>query len=386
MSKAYFIETAAGIFLLSEDAGVIGARAFKAVDEAIEELENMAEGRLGELSMGLIRAEAKGEVVFADPRLAAYARTHLNIDASTEGRSRPALELRSNLAKYVESVNMRKEEYDEFRRGVSIELTTRGVSETSSGLDLSIVQAVGLLDEMDRCINLLMSRLREWYGLHFPELWDKVQRNDRYLLLVTRLSDRANFTLRNLKELEIQERVAGELQALAEGSAGAPLEDSLPHIRSLAESIIQLEGRREEVVKFLEEAMEREAPNIRAVAGASIGARLIALAGGLLNLAKMPSSKIQVLGAEKALFRAIKTGSRPPKHGLIFQHAAIHGSPRKLRGKASRALAGKIAIAARIDAFSGEFLGEKLGQDFERRMKVLTAEGEAPRKTRGERR
>ena len=112
---------------------------------------------------------------------------------------------------------------------------------------------------------------------------------------------------------------------------------------------------------------------------------MIAIAGGLLNLAKMPSSKIQVLGAEKALFRAIKTGSRPPKHGLIFQHAAIHGSPRKLRGKASRALAGKIAIAARIDAFSGGFSGDKLSQDFEKRMNELTTEGKASRKPRGER-
>lgn len=385
MSKTYFIETAAGIFLLSEDAGVIGAKAFKDANGALEELGNIAEGRLGELSLGLIRAEAKDEVIFEDPRLAADARTRLNIDASVESSSRPASELRSDIARYLGSIGMGRNEYDEFRRDISIKLTTRKVSETSSGLDLSIVQAVGLLDEMDKCTNLLMSRLREWYGLHFPELWGKVQRDDKYLLLVTHLSDRTNYTLQNLKELEIPDRVANELHGLAEESAGAPLEDSLPHIKSLAEGISQLEGRRDEVIKFLEEAMEREAPNIRAVAGASIGARLIAIAGGLLNLAKMPSSKIQVLGAEKALFRAIKTGSRPPKHGLIFQHAAIHGSPRKLRGKASRALAGKIAIAARIDAFSGGFYGDKLNQDFEKRMNELTTEGNASRKPRGER-
>jgi len=385
MSKTYFIETAAGIFLLSEDAGVIGAKAFKDADGALEELGNIAEGRLGELSLGLIRAEAKDEVVFEDPRLAADARTRLNIDASVESSSRPASGLRSDIARYIGSIGMGRDEYDEFRRDISIKLTTRKVSETSSGLDLSIVQAVGLLDEMDKCTNLLMSRLREWYGLHFPELWGKVQRDDKYLLLVTHLSDRTNYTLQNLKELEIPDRVANELHGLAEESAGAPLEDSLPHIKSLAEGISQLEGRRDEVIKFLEEAMEREAPNVRAVAGASIGARLIAIAGGLLNLAKMPSSKIQVLGAEKALFRAIKTGSRPPKHGLIFQHTAIHGSPRKLRGKASRALAGKIAIAARIDAFSGRFSGDKISQDFEKRMNELTMEGTASRKPRGER-
>jgi len=371
-NRAYFVETAAGVFLLGDDARVIGAKAFKGADEALAELMEIASGRLGGLSVDLIRSMPQGEVVFEDPRLAADARARLDIGASAEWPVRPARELRSNIGKYLVNIGMGKDEYDDFRRSVSIELTARGVSESSSGLDLSIMQAVGLLDEVDKCSNLLMSRLREWYGLHFPELWGKVQRNDRYLMLVTRLTDRENFTSQNLKELEIQDRVADELQGLARESAGAPLKDSLPHIKSLADSIIHLEGRREEVIKFLEEAMEREAPNVRAVVGASIGARLIALAGGLLNLAKMPSSKIQVLGAEKALFRAIKTGSRPPKHGLIFQHAAIHGSPRKLRGKISRALAGKIAIAARIDAFSGEFLGDKVSGDFEKRVRELT--------------
>jgi len=382
MSKAYFAETAAGVFLLGEDARVIRAKAFKGMDEALAELEEIAGGRLGASSVDLIRSVPQDEVVFEDPRLAADARARLNIGATASQLTRPARELRSNIGRYLRDIGLGRDEYDDFRRAVSIELTTRKVSEISSGLDLSIVQAVGLLDEVDKCSNLLMSRLREWYGLHFPELWDKVQRNDRYLVLVTRLNDRAKFTLQNLKDLEIPDRVAGELQALAEESAGAPLEDSLPHIKSLADSVIHLEGRREEIVKFLEDAMEREAPNVRAVAGASIGARLIALAGGLLNLAKMPSSKIQVLGAEKALFRSIKTGSRPPKHGLIFQHAAIHGSPRKLRGKASRALAGKIAIAARIDAFSGEFLGDKVSGDFEKRMKELTVEDGGQRRDR----
>jgi len=382
MSEAYFVETAAGVFLLGGDARVIGAKAFKGTDEALAELEDIAEGRLGRTSVDLILSLPQDEIVFEDPRLAADARTRLNIGASTSRLTRPARELRSNIVKYLGNIGLEKDEYDDIRRAVSIELTTRGVSETSSGLDLSIVQAVGLLDEVDKCSNLLMSRLREWYGLHFPELWDKVQRNDRYLMLVTHLNEREKFTLQNLKELEIPDQVAGELQSLARESAGAPLEDSLPHIKSLADSVIHLEGRREEMMKFLEEAMEREAPNMRAVAGASIGARLIAMAGGLLNLAKMPSSKIQVLGAEKALFRAIKTGSRPPKHGLIFQHAAIHGSPRKLRGKASRALAGKIAIAARIDAFSGQFLGDKVSQDFEKRMKELTGEGGGQRRDR----
>jgi nucleolar protein 56 len=371
MNRIFFVETAAGIFLLGEDAQVVKCGAFGGKEEAIRELEALADGRLGRVSADIIRTAPRNEIIFEDPRLAAEARTALGVEASAEASPITPSKLRSNIGDYLANIGISRDDYEGLRRDIAIELTAKRVSELSSSLDVTIVQAVGLLDEIDKCTNLLISRLREWYGLHFPELWGKVQRNDRYLTLVARLTGRAEFTQQNLKGIEMPDRVAGELYALAKESAGAPLEESLPHIKSLAEGISELEKRRVEMSEFLEELMGREAPNIRAVAGASIGARLIAIAGGLLNLAKMPSSKIQVLGAEKALFRSIKTGSRPPKHGLIFQHLAIHGSAKRLRGKAARALAGKIAIAARIDAFAGEFLGDKISQDFERRMKEL---------------
>ena len=107
-------------------------------------------------------------------------------------------------------------------------------------------------------------------------------------------------------------------------------------------------------------SLKQVAPNMAAVVGASLSARLISIAGSLDNLAKMPASTLQVLGAEKALFRSLKTGARPPKHGVIFQHTAIHQSPRWQRGKIARTLAGKLSIAARVDAFHGDFIGEKL--------------------------
>lgn len=88
-------------------------------------------------------------------------------------------------------------------------------------------------------------------------------------------------------------------------------------------------------------------------------------------MAMMSSSKIQVLGAEKAMFRALRTGSRPPKHGLIFQHPLIHSAPRRQRGKLARVLAGKLATAARADAFSGRFIGDKLRRDLEERIQEI---------------
>jgi nucleolar protein 56 len=112
--------------------------------------------------------------------------------------------------------------------------------------------------------------------------------------------------------------------------------------------------------KYLDDTMEEVAPNIKAMVGSLLGARLIAIAGGLTNVAKMPASTIQVLGAEKALFRSLKTGTLPPKHGIIFQHTYLHDAKRWQRGKIARALAGKLAIAARIDAYGHRDISESL--------------------------
>ena len=125
------------------------------------------------------------------------------------------------------------------------------------------------------------------------------------------------------------------------------------------------------------------APNIRGLVGPLLGARLISLAGGLSRLARLPASTIQVLGAEKALFRALRTGGRPPKHGVIFQYPAIHRSPRWQRGKIARALAAKLAIAARIDAFTGEYKADELKEELEKRIEeIKTLYAKPPKRPR----
>jgi nucleolar protein 56 len=135
--------------------------------------------------------------------------------------------------------------------------------------------------------------------------------------------------------------------------------------------------------KYIGELMEEVAPNTSALTGATLGARLIALAGGLENLAKMPASTIQVLGAEKALFRSLTTGARPPKHGVIFQHALIHGAKRWLRGKVARVFAGKLAIAVRADAFGGGgLISDRLKGELEKRVEELSKKYPEPRPSR----
>jgi nucleolar protein 56 len=163
-----------------------------------------------------------------------------------------------------------------------------------------------------------------------------------------------------LKE-DIPEVKAEQIAKASETSMGADIAESdLAEIQALCKNVLNLYDLRQNMEKYLDDTMEEVAPNIKAMVGSLLGARLIAIAGGLTNVAKLPASTIQVLGAEKALFRSLKTGTPPPKHGIIFQHTYLHDAKRWQRGKIARALAGKLAIAARIDAYGHRDISESL--------------------------
>jgi nucleolar protein 56 len=214
-----------------------------------------------------------------------------------------------------------------------------------------------------------MGRLREWYSVHFPELDRLVEKHETYARLVLKLGDKENFTRKNLEKEDIPKNKTEQISEIAESSMGANiLEIDLAQIQNLSQKILDLYKLRENMETYLEKTMDEIAPNTKAIAGSLLGARLIAIAGGLRNLAMRPASTMQVLGAEKALFRSLKTGARPPKHGLIFQHALLHDAKRWQRGKIARAIAGKLAIAVRADAFGGHYVGDRLKADLNRRI------------------
>jgi len=179
--------------------------------------------------------------------------------------------------------------------------------------------------------------------------------------LVSKLGNRRNFSQDTLVSEGLPKETAEQLAKAAMRSMGANLDDAdLGILQSFCGLMLDLYKFREKAEGYVNECLKQVAPNMTAIVGASLSARLMSIAGSLENLAKMPASTLQVLGAEKALFRSLKTGARPPKHGVIFQHTAIHQSPRWQRGKIARALSGKLSIAARVDAFGGEFTGDKL--------------------------
>jgi nucleolar protein 56 len=238
--------------------------------------------------------------------------------------------------------------------------------------DLIIAQAIQTLDDLDKTLNLFMGRVREWYGIHFPELDRLLDKHETYARLVLDLGSKDNFTVENLIKEDIPDSKAEQIVKVAEASMGADLAKAdVVQIQTLCKSVLNLYQLRQGLEDYLEKSMDEVAPNVKALTGALLGARLIAISGGLTNLARRPASTIQVLGAEKALFRSLKTGTRPPKHGIIFQHAYLHDAKKWQRGKIARALAGKLAIAARMDAFGGRYMGEELKANLDRRIEEI---------------
>jgi nucleolar protein 56 len=237
-------------------------------------------------------------------------------------------------------------------RDFAIKYSSSKVKEASEKLDLHIIQSINAMDELDKIINTIGARMREWYGLHFPELDNLIQSLTAYAEIVTRSGLRENINREILEISGIQDKKAEIIMDAARRSKGGDMTQiNIAMVKKLADEVISQSELRRILADHIESAMETVAPNIKAMLTASVGARIIAKAGSLSRLAVLPASTIQVLGAEKALFRALKTGTRPPKHGLLFQHPLIHAAPRWQRGKIARAIASKVAIAARIDVY-----------------------------------
>jgi nucleolar protein 56 len=269
----------------------------------------------------------------------------------------------------------------ETARARAIATAEQKVSEASSKEDLHLVNAIQALDDLDKFLNITTERTMEWYSLHFPELQDILKDNVALAKLVIEIGRRGTFDKDALERQGFGDKKSEAItMASAKSKGGTISEKDMRRIIGLAELSIKTASEREKLAEYVESTMTKIAPNVTQVAGATIGARLIARAGGLERMARLPASTIQVLGAEKALFRALRTGARPPKHGILFQHEAVHMAPKWQRGKIARTIANKIAIAARIDFYRGEKAGELTGQLEKRLAEIKIKYASAPEK------
>jgi nucleolar protein 56 len=376
--KATIVESVMGVFGFGEDNEPVEKVFFpKDPVEAAKRLKQLEDGKLIEEISALIKGlKAKGytEFVFENQELAKNATKTLGIEVSVEPSSEAGKLFRENVAKYALELGFveKPEQVRVQLHKVSIELAKMKVKKTVEKRDLQAAQASLSIDDLDKSLNLFMSRIREWFGLHFPELDRLLEKHETYARLVVNLGRRENFTVQNLENEGLPKNKCESMAKVAAASMGADVSDEdLAQVQEMCRKVLELYNVRQSLEKHVDIVMEEVAPNTKTIAGSLLGARLIAIAGGLVNLAKLPASTMQVLGAEKALFRALKTKARPPKHGIIFQHPLIHDAKRWQRGKIARALAGKLSIAARVDAFKGKYAGDELKADLDKRVEEI---------------
>lgn len=252
--------------------------------------------------------------------------------------------------------------------------------------DNMIIQSIALLDQLDKDVNTFSMRIREWYSYHFPELVKIVPDNYMFAKTAKFIKDRKNLSQDQLDELEKIVMDSAKAQAIidaAKMSMGMDISIvDLMNIELFAERVVKLSEYRKKLSTYLHNKMNLVAPNLQSLIGDQVGARLISHAGSLTNLAKYPASTVQILGAEKALFRALKTRSNTPKYGLIYHSSFIGRAGLRNKGRISRFLANKCSIASRIDCFLEQptsVFGESLKQQVEDRLKFYES-GDVPRK------
>jgi nucleolar protein 56 len=253
-------------------------------------------------------------------------------------------------------------DYNEFLTDIGIEITKIRIKENVKK-DRIAMEVIDAIDEIDKSLNIYIARLREWYGLHFPEMEQVISKHERFVKLIATYGLRKN----------IQEK---DIINLAKESMGIELNEKDEEIiKEYASLIVNLFKLREDMEKYLENLLKEFAPNFSAVAGSLLAARLINLAGGFDKLAKKPSSTIQLLGAEKALFRYLHGHGKSPKHGVLFTHNLIQQAPVKKRGKIARVIASKLSIAIKMDYYGREDKSEELKKELKQRIDKILKEG-----------
>lgn len=266
--------------------------------------------------------------------------------------------LRSNLEKFVD------DDYLE----VYQQLAIAKMKESSKSEDKHLIQAINSIDEIDESISKLIERIREWYALYFPEM-DVIKNNETYVRLIAENKTKEKIIEAKPDVFLIDSDYDEEIN-----------QSDLDIMNNYANSIYELQKSRKSIENYIEDKMESLAPNLKLLVGASLGAKLISHAGGLKRLATYPSSTVQIMGAEKALFRHLKSGDRPPKYGLIYQHPQIRGAKWWNRGKIARMLASKISLACRKDIFTKDF-DSNIYDEFIEKAEQIEKENPFPTKT-----
>ena len=367
------IETAAGYALLDADKNAtkvsqVSLKAFHpftTTQSALQAMLHCVDNSVDPNLQSFLKKQVK-DAIMVDKHLAPQLKEIKVVHMESKIRRF----IQQNLSELLKENNVK-----EMQLGLAHAMARYKLKFSADKLDTMIIQAVALLDDLDKQVNTYAMRVKEWYGWHFPELAKIVVDNAAYAKFVLLCGIRTNMAqvhdqLSTIMPLEVEEQVI----KASEMSMGTEInENDIKAIKHLATQVVELGDYRNQLHRYLCTRMQAIAPNLTAIVGELVGARLISHAGSLLSLAKQPASTIQLLGAEKALFRALKTKKSTPKYGLLF-HASLVGSAQaKNKGKIARLVATKCALGARLDALCEESvdMGEEFRTTIENRLNTL---------------
>lgn len=367
---------------------------FETAMQALEQINAVSEGVATELlqnfleqNLPRIKDEKKAKFTLGvlDPKLGNSIVEKMSIPCvCNDSINEITRGVRVNFGKFIKG--LKDGDYEKAQLGLAHSYSRAKVKFNVNRSDNMIIQAIALIDTLDKDINTFVMRVREWYGWHFPELVKIIADNYMYCRCALSIKDKATLTdghVAALAEITGDEDKAKEVVEAAKASMGQDISPvDMVNIESFAGRVIKLAEYRTNLHNYLNEKMQAVAPNLQALIGDFVGARLISHAGSLTNLAKYPASTVQILGAEKALFRALKTKGNTPKYGLIFHSPFIGKASSRNKGRISRYLANKCSIASRIDCFADvqtSLFGEKLKEQVEERLEFYD-KGTAPRR------
>lgn len=355
-----------------------------AVSEGLltDELRNFLELNLPKVKEG---KKPKFSLGISEPKLGSQIFEVLRIPCQSNDF---VLELLRGVRLHIHTFikNLKEADLEKAQLGLGHSYSRAKVKFNVNRVDNMIIQAISLLDTLDKDINTFCMRVREWYSWHFPELVKIINDNYIYARAAKYVKDKSTLSedaISELTDITGDEDKAKDIIEAAKASMGQDISPiDLINIEQFAQRVIELSEYRKQLHSYLVSKMQDIAPNLASLIGEMVGARLISHAGSLTNLAKCPASTLQILGAEKALFRALKTRGNTPKYGLIFHSSFIGRASTRNKGRISRYLANKCSIASRIDCFSEvntNIFGEKLREQVEERLEFYD-KGIAPRK------
>lgn len=325
---------------------------------ALEEAASLKEGKVPALLTSLLedlKSEKKASIAVADMKLGT-AISNLPQFNLTPVAGNNTMDVFRGIREHLSSLvpGLAQENVDRMALGLSHSMSRHRLKFSVDKVDSMIIQAIKLLDDLDKELNVYAMRTKEWYGWHFPEMAKILNDNLAYSRVVLAIGMRTNIADGDLSDI-LPEEIENTLKAAAEISMGTEITDEdLDNIKLLADQVVTYTNYRSQLSSYLESRMRAIAPNLTALVGYLVGARLIAHAGSLLSLAKSPASTIQILGAEKALFRALKTKHDTPKYGLIYHSSLIGQATGRNKGKIARMLSAKAALGLRVDALGDD--------------------------------